>query len=169
MTQEGRDGRYHFIFEDEKCIVDDSAKAEFENLRKDTLTFIWLSTAELVAVICIEDPLREEAADAIRQLKEAGITKVVIDERATANELQQSSLSVLVSERILFRSCFRKTRPASFRENGKTEPKPLSSETGTTILRLFRQRMLALLSVMAQSWLVKLPTSPLAQIICMNW
>ena len=33
---------------------------------------------ELAAVICIEDPLREEAADAIRALKESGISKVVM-------------------------------------------------------------------------------------------
>ena len=32
----------------------------------------------LAAVICIEDPLREEAADVIKKLKKAGITKVVM-------------------------------------------------------------------------------------------
>ena len=71
-------GSYHFIFEDEKCIVDDSAKTEFENLPEGYSHLYMAIDGKLVAVICIEDPLREEAADAIRQLKEAGITKVVM-------------------------------------------------------------------------------------------
>lgn len=71
-------GSYHFIFEDEKCIIDDSAKAEFENLPEGYSYLYMAIDGKLVAVICIEDPLREEAADVIRQLKEAGITKVVM-------------------------------------------------------------------------------------------
>ena len=71
-------GSYHFIFEDEKCTVDDSAKAEFEKLPEGYSHLYMAIDGKLVAVICIEDPLREEAADAIRQLKEAGITKVVM-------------------------------------------------------------------------------------------
>ena len=71
-------GSYHFIFEDEKCIVDDSAKIEFENLPEGYSHLYMAIDGKLVAVICIEDPLREEAADAIRQLKESGITKVVM-------------------------------------------------------------------------------------------
>lgn len=71
-------GSYHFIFEDEKCTVDDSARAEFENLPEGYSHLYMAIDGKLVAVICIEDPLREEAADAIKQLKEAGITKVVM-------------------------------------------------------------------------------------------
>ena len=71
-------GSYHFIFEDEKCTVDDAVKAEFENLPEGYSHLYMAIDGRLVAVICIEDPLREEAADAIRQLKEAGITKVVM-------------------------------------------------------------------------------------------
>ena len=71
-------GSYHFIFEDENCIVDDFAKTEFENLPEGYSHLYMAIDGKLVAVICIEDPLREEAADAIRQLKEAGITKVVM-------------------------------------------------------------------------------------------
>ena len=58
-------GSYHFIFEDEKCIVDDSAKTEFENLPEGYSHLYMAIDGKLVAVICIEDPLREEAADAI--------------------------------------------------------------------------------------------------------
>ncbi len=71
-------GSYHFIFEDEKCMVDDSARAEFEKLPEGYSHLYMAIDGKLAAVICIEDPLREEAADAIRQLKEAGITKVVM-------------------------------------------------------------------------------------------
>lgn len=71
-------GSYHFIFADEKCTVDDSARAEFENLPEGYSHLYMAIDGKLVAVICIEDPLREEAADAIKQLKEAGITKVVM-------------------------------------------------------------------------------------------
>ena len=71
-------GSYHFIFEDEKCMVDDSARAEFEKLPVGYSHLYMAIDGKLAAVICIEDPLREEAADAIRQLKEAGITKVVM-------------------------------------------------------------------------------------------
>lgn len=71
-------GSYHFIFEDEKCTVDDSARAEFENLPEGYSHLYMAIDGKLVAVICIEDPLRKEAADAIKQLKEAGITKVVM-------------------------------------------------------------------------------------------
>lgn len=71
-------GSYHFIFEDEKCTVDDSARAEFENLPEGYSHLYMAIDGKLVAVICVEDPLREEAADAIKQLKEAGITKVVM-------------------------------------------------------------------------------------------
>ena len=71
-------GSYHFIFEDEKCTVDDSDRAEFENLPEGYSHLYMAIDGKLVAVICVEDPLREEAADAIKQLKEAGITKVVM-------------------------------------------------------------------------------------------
>ncbi len=71
-------GSYHFIFEDENCTVEDSAKAEFETLPEGYSHLYMAIDGKLAAVICIEDPLREEAADAIRQLKEAGITKVVM-------------------------------------------------------------------------------------------
>ena len=95
-------GSYHFIFEDEKCIVDDSAKAEFENLPEGYSHLYMAIDGKLVAVICIEDPLREEAADAIRQLKEAGITKVVMmtgdSERTAAVIAKRVGVDVYYSE-----------------------------------------------------------------------
>ena len=49
-----------------------------KHFQKNTPIYILPLEGTLAAVICIEDPLREEAADVIKKLKKAGITKVVM-------------------------------------------------------------------------------------------
>lgn len=71
-------GSYHFVFEDEKCAVPDGMMEAFEKLPSECSHLFMAIDYELAAVICIEDPLREEAANVIRELKEAGISKVVM-------------------------------------------------------------------------------------------
>ncbi len=71
-------GSYHFVFEDEKCAVPDGMMEAFEKLPSECSHLFMAIDYELAAVICIEDPLREEAANIIRELKEAGISKVVM-------------------------------------------------------------------------------------------
>ena len=71
-------GSYHFVFEDEKCAVPDGMMEVFEKLPSECSHLFMAIDYELAAVICIEDPLREEAANVIRELKEAGISKVVM-------------------------------------------------------------------------------------------
>lgn len=71
-------GSYHFVFEDEKCAVPDGMMEAFEKLPSECSHLFMAIDYELAAVICIEDPLREEAANVIRGLKEAGISKVVM-------------------------------------------------------------------------------------------
>ena len=71
-------GSYHFVFEDEKCAVPDGMLEAFEKLPSECSHLFMAIDYELAAVICIEDPLREEAANVIRELKEAGISKVVM-------------------------------------------------------------------------------------------
>ena len=71
-------GSYHFVFEDEKCAVPDGMMAAFEKLPSECSHLFMAIDYELAAVICIEDPLREEAANVVRELKEAGISKVVM-------------------------------------------------------------------------------------------
>ena len=61
-------GSHHFVFEDEKCTLPEDGK-KFENLRKIVPIFSMAIGGQLAAVICIEDPLREEAPSVIRQLK----------------------------------------------------------------------------------------------------
>ena len=71
-------GSYHFVFEDEKCAVPDGMMERFEQLPSECSHLYMAIDYELAAVICIEDPLREEAAAVVRELKEAGISKVVM-------------------------------------------------------------------------------------------
>lgn len=71
-------GSYHFVFEDEKCAVPDGMMEAFEKLPSECSHLFMAIDYELAAVICIEDPLREEAANVICELKEAGISKVVM-------------------------------------------------------------------------------------------
>lgn len=71
-------GSYHFVFEDEKCAVPDGMIDAFDELPSECSHLFMAIDHELAAVICIEDPLREEAAAVVRKLKEAGISKVVM-------------------------------------------------------------------------------------------
>ena len=71
-------GSYHFVFEDEKCIIPDDKKELFDGLPDEYSRLYMAIENELAAVICIEDPIREEAADIIKKLKEAGIKKAVM-------------------------------------------------------------------------------------------
>lgn len=71
-------GSYHFVFEDEKCAVPDGMMEAFDELPSECSHLFMAIDHELAAVICIEDPLREEAAAVVRKLKETGISKVVM-------------------------------------------------------------------------------------------
>ena len=71
-------GSYHFVFEDEKCTIADDRKEEFESLPKEYSHLYLAIEGKLAGVICIEDPLRDEAASVIESLKKAGINKVVM-------------------------------------------------------------------------------------------
>ena len=71
-------GSWHFVMEDEKCVIPEGMEDKFEHLPLECSHLYLAIEGKLAAVICIEDPLREEAADAVRELKEAGISKVVM-------------------------------------------------------------------------------------------
>ncbi len=73
-----RIGSRHFIFEDEKCAVPEDETEKFAHLPEDCSLLYLAIGGELAAVICIEDPLREEAPAVVRRLKELGIQKVVM-------------------------------------------------------------------------------------------
>ena len=80
-------GSAHFVFEDEGCVVPEGEEEKFEALPAQYSHLYLCIAGKLAAVICIYDPLRKEAKDAVRALHECGIEKVVMmtgDNRKTA-------------------------------------------------------------------------------------
>lgn len=83
-------GSYHFIFEDEGCVIPEGKEELFDSLPKEYSHLYLVIEGKLVAVICVEDPLREEAADVIQALREAGISNIVMmtgDSKHTAKAI----------------------------------------------------------------------------------
>ena len=95
-------GSAHFVFEDEKCIVLENYQERFENLPAEYSHLYLAIDGVLAAVICIEDPLREESAGVIRALKAAGFQKVVMmtgdSERTAASVAKQVGVDDYYSE-----------------------------------------------------------------------
>lgn len=71
-------GSYHFVFEDENSIIPEGMEEKFRHLPEDYSHLYLALEGVLAAVICIEDPLRPEAAEIIRQLKKTGLKKIVM-------------------------------------------------------------------------------------------
>lgn len=71
-------GSYHFVFEDEGAVIPDAHREKFDALTGEYSQLYLAVNGVLAAVICIEDPLRQEAVDVIRALKQEGINKVVM-------------------------------------------------------------------------------------------
>ena len=71
-------GSAHFIFEDEKCVVPEGYQSRFDSLPEEYSHLYLAVDGKLCAVICIEDPLREEATEVIQELKKVGIKNVVM-------------------------------------------------------------------------------------------
>ncbi len=71
-------GSYHFVFEDEKAQIPAEKQELFDHLSAEYSHLYMAIDGRLAAVICIEDPLRPEAAEVVKELKKTGITKVVM-------------------------------------------------------------------------------------------
>ena len=71
-------GSSHFVFDDEECTIDPQYQDRYDTLPPEYSHLYLAIEHKLAAVICIEDPLREEAAEMVKSLKAAGITKVVM-------------------------------------------------------------------------------------------
>jgi P-type E1-E2 ATPase len=83
-------GSYHFVFEDEGCHISEYRKAEFDAIPQEYSQLYLAIEGELAGVICIADPLREEASEVIKSLKSVGINKVVMmtgDNESTAKAI----------------------------------------------------------------------------------
>lgn len=71
-------GSYHFVFEDERAQIPAEKQEMFDHLSAEYSHLYMAIDGRLAAVICIEDPLRPEAAEVVKELKKTGITKVVM-------------------------------------------------------------------------------------------
>ena len=71
-------GSYHFVFEDEGVTVPTGFEEKFNNIPEDSSHLYMAIEGKLSAVICISDPVREEAGEVIKGLKALGIKNVVM-------------------------------------------------------------------------------------------
>ncbi len=71
-------GSYHFIFEDEQCVIPKGMQDRFEMIPPEYSQLYLAIDGKLAAVICIEDPIREEAEAVINSLHKAGFSKIVM-------------------------------------------------------------------------------------------
>ena len=71
-------GSQHFVFEDEACTIDPAEQEKFDALPKEYSHLYLAIDGRLAAVICIEDPLRAEAAEVISNLRALGLKRIVM-------------------------------------------------------------------------------------------
>ena len=83
-------GSYHFVFEDERAQIPAEKQELFDHLSAEYSHLYMAIDGRLAAVICIEDPLREEAEAVINSLRRSGIKKIVMmtgDSERTASAI----------------------------------------------------------------------------------
>ncbi|SCX92400.1 ATPase, P-type (transporting), HAD superfamily, subfamily IC/heavy metal translocating P-type ATPase [Lachnospiraceae bacterium XPB1003] len=83
-------GSYHFVFEDEGVSLPEDKKAQFEALPDEYSHLYYAKDGRLAAVILIEDPLREDAARTVNDLRKQGISRIVMmtgDSERTAKRI----------------------------------------------------------------------------------
>ncbi len=83
-------GSYHFVFQDEGCVVPESEQYKFDSMSNEYSHLYMAISGQLVAVICINDPIREEAPEVIEKLRSLGIKNVVMmtgDSEKTASRV----------------------------------------------------------------------------------
>ena len=95
-------GSYHFVFEDEGCIIHEKYKKKFDEL-PDEYSHLYLAiNGVLRAVLLIEDPLRENARRTIDSLRKAGFDKIVMmtgdSERTAASIARRVGVDEYYSE-----------------------------------------------------------------------
>ena len=71
-------GSAHFIFEDEKCVIPEGEENKFDALPPEFSQLYLAIDGVLSAVICISDPLREEAREVLSALRNLGVKKMVM-------------------------------------------------------------------------------------------
>ena len=71
-------GSAHFVFEDERCVIPEGEQERFDALPPEYSHLYLAVGGQLAAVICISDPLREEAKEVLSALRALGITSTVM-------------------------------------------------------------------------------------------
>ena len=71
-------GSAHFIFEDEKCVIPEGEENKFDALPPEFSQLYLAIDGVLSAVICISDPLREEARAVLSALRNLGVKNLVM-------------------------------------------------------------------------------------------
>lgn len=71
-------GSYHFVFEDEQCVIPQGKEELFESLSGECSHLYLAIDGVLVAVIAITDPIREEAPQVVSMLRKCGFSKIVM-------------------------------------------------------------------------------------------
>lgn len=95
-------GSHHFVFEDEGCTVPADEQEKFDTLPEQYSHLYLAIGGELSGVICIADPLREEAAEVLNSLRKLGIKKTVMmtgdNERTAAAIARQVGVDEFYAE-----------------------------------------------------------------------
>ena len=85
-------GSHHFVFEDEGSVIPEDGREQYD-LSPPEYSHLYMAVGgRLAAVICIIDPLREEAASVVSQLRALGLSKIVMmtgDSDRTAKAIAQ--------------------------------------------------------------------------------
>ena len=71
-------GSYHFVFEDEGCVIPAEERERFDALPAEYSHLYLAIGGKLAGVICVADPLREEASAVLNSLRRLGISKAVM-------------------------------------------------------------------------------------------
>ena len=95
-------GSYHFVFEDEGTVIPEGEEHKLNELPEECSRLYLAVGGRLAAVLCIEDPLRDEAAEVISALHDLGITKTVMmtgdGKHAARSAAQRSGVDEYYSE-----------------------------------------------------------------------
>lgn len=95
-------GSYHYIFEDEDCMIPAGEEDKFEQLPEE-YSLLYLSIAGvLAAVICIDDPVRDGVKEVIGELRDRGFSRIVMmtgdSEKTAAYVAAKTGVDEYISE-----------------------------------------------------------------------
>ena len=160
-------GSAHFVFEDEGCCIPEGEQEKYDALPAAYSHLYLCIDGELAAVICIHDPLRQEAKDAVKALHESGFTNVVMmtgDNRRTAE-----SVAAEVGVDAVYAEVLPEDKAAFIRQEKEKGHTVIMVGTASTILPPSLRRTPASPSPPARPSPGRSPTSPLPRRISLSW